>query len=87
MKPKRDFITQNLREQIGGGESARMYVITTVHSGETEVVVEKTISERFPVQEIEKAEDLYERLICGDGRKVFKLEEIAHPYNPNSRTL
>jgi len=82
MKEVPTHIIKDLRSTIGGGEGAKLYVVTTVSDCTTEVVVEKNISERFPIQELEKATDLFERLTCGGGRKCWSLEELAHPYNP-----
>ena len=80
---EKDFIIKDLHNLQGSSESCRLYAITTVRTGETELVLDKTISERFKVQELKKVEDLYERLTCGGGRKMFTLEELAHPFNPN----
>lgn len=80
---KETYLIKDIRETCGSGEGARMYAITTIATGETEIVIKKSITERMPIQDYEKAIDLYERLTCGSGRKVFKLEELAHKYNPN----
>lgn len=80
---KRDYIFNKLREHGGAEEGAKLTLCTDVATGETTVIVEKTIIERYKVQELDKAEDLYERLTCASGRKRVTLNEIAHPYNPN----
>lgn len=80
---KQDFIFKDIETTHGASESARVYLAVTIRDGESELVIEKTITERYPVQEYEKVIDLYERLTCGSGRKMFKLEQLAHPYNPN----
>ena len=67
-----------------GGESGKLIVLTNVKSGKTEVIVEHTISEHFKIQDLEKATDLYERLHCGGGRKMYKLNDIAHHFNPEN---
>jgi len=69
---------KEIASQGGSDESARMYVYVTIHSGNAEVIIEKTVTQRMPIQDYEKAMDLYERLTCGNGRKVFTLEELAH---------
>jgi hypothetical protein len=61
-KEKQTHIIKDLRSSTGGNRSSRMYVITTVSDGRTEVVVEHSIAKRFPVQELDKAEALYEKL-------------------------
>jgi hypothetical protein len=79
---KRDYIFNTLRESGGSDEDAKLYICTDVSTGKTEVWLQKTITQRFPIQELDKAEDLYERLTCGAGRRVYKPEDLAHPYNP-----
>lgn len=71
------FIYKSLAAQIGGSESARMFVQIDTSTGESEIVIEKTVSQRLPVTEIDKARDLYERLTCGRGRKIYKPEDLA----------
>lgn len=79
-----DFISKELASRFGGGEATKLYVITNVHAGDTEVVVEHTISERYPIQELEKAADIYERFGLGGGRYCMTLEQILNfrPVNP-----
>lgn len=81
-KRTEDYIFHDMRKQIGGDEETRLYTITTIKTGKTEVVVEKTLTQRMPIQKLAKAEDLYERLTCSAGRKLYKPEDIAHPFNP-----
>lgn len=68
---------------MGSDAGEKLYLCVDVRQGKTEVIIEKTIKERFPIQDLAKAVDLYERLTCGSGRKLWRLEELAHPYNPN----
>lgn len=79
---EKDMMFGDIAKSISAGESSKVYTVTTIKTGETQLVIEKTITERYPVQDYEKVMDLYERLNCGGGRKAWKLEEIAHPYNP-----
>lgn len=69
---------------MGADESTKMYLIVGVRNGVAEVVIEKTFTERYPVQELAKVADLFDRLTCASGRKAWSLEELAHPYNPNN---
>lgn len=71
-----DFISKELASRFGGGEASKIYVITNVHKGDTEVVVEHTISERYPIQELEKAANIYERFGLGNGRYLMTLEDM-----------
>ena len=71
-------IIKEIASTGGTSESSRIYVIITVHSGKSEVVIEKTITKRMPVQEYNKAVDLYEKLNHGNGRRCYELDEIAN---------
>lgn len=74
---KRTHITKDLESSLGADNSRRLYSITSVHDGKTQVVVEQTICERFPVTRLEDAEELYERL----GRWHYSLSSLLknHP--------
>ncbi len=75
---KVDFIHKDLKETFGSNESGKVHLAVDVKTGEAELVIQKTISERYPVQDYEKVMNLYDRLTCGRGRRVFKLEDLAH---------
>lgn len=77
MADKKTHLFQNLKQQGSSDESARLYMCVTIHSGKAEIIVEKTITQRFPVEKYETAERLYERLTCGGGRRVYTLEDLA----------
>ena len=80
---KREYISNKLRESMGGDHHTKVTLVSNVATGKTEVILSHEISQRFPLTEIAKAEDLYERLTCGSGRRAYKPEDLAHPYNPN----
>lgn len=82
-KDLKPFIFKDIYVQGGSGESARVYLCVHISDGKSELVIEKTITERFPVTDFDKVTDLYERLTCASGRKAWQLEELAHGYNPN----
>ena len=71
------FIHKDLKETIGSNESSKIRLSVDIQTGEAVLVIEKTITEYFPVTDYDKVMDLYERLNCGRGRKVFKLEDLA----------
>jgi hypothetical protein len=77
MKDSKDFIFKSLRETCSAGESAKVYIVVDVKTGKSELVIEKTISERYPVQKLEEVERLYERITGGGGRRLWKLEELV----------
>ncbi|KKN06994.1 hypothetical protein LCGC14_1071840 [marine sediment metagenome] len=69
-------ISYNLRESSGSSEGARLYIITTISTGKTEVVLEKTIKKRFPIQKFNDVKLMYERLNGGGGRRVITIEDL-----------
>jgi len=71
------FIHKDLNETIGSNESSRVRLTVDILTGKAELVIEKTITEYYPVTDYDKVMDLYDRLNCGSGRKVFKLEDLA----------
>jgi len=81
---KREFIFNKLRETSGSEQSTKLTLCTDVATGETTAIVSHEISQRFPVTEVNTAEDLFERLTCGSGRRAYKPQDLAHPYNPTS---
>ena len=62
IKRSERYLIGDLAASEGGNESQRMYAITNLRTGKTNVVVEYTFSARFPVEKIEEADRLYERL-------------------------
>lgn len=74
---KKLYIHNKLKEIFGSSEGSKVTLTTNLKTGKSELVVEKTIREYFPVTDYEKVMDLYERLNCGSGRQVFKLEDLA----------
>lgn len=76
MREIKTHIIKEIRSSNGSDEGGRLYVITTIHSGETEVVLEKTIKKRMPIQQYEEAELMYERLTGGGGRRVITIEDL-----------
>ena len=79
-------LIKELSQGGGCGENYRLYAITTIHSGKTEVVLDFTISKRFPIQEIEKAEAMKDKLTACGGRRIYDLEEIANQELVNIKT-
>lgn len=77
-----DYIFKDIVSSIGSEESSKVYMVTDKETGESKLVISKTITEHYPVTEYDNVIDLFDRLNCGSGRKSWKLNEIAHPYNP-----
>lgn len=80
---KLNFLFHTLMERYGMGEETKLEQITTIKDNESKLKISFTISESFDIKDYNKAVDLYERLGCGGGRRMYKLDELAHHYNPN----
>lgn len=77
-----DMIITDLQSCSGSDESTRVYMISHIKDGNTEVIVEHKIREIFSLNDYEKAIDMYERLTCASGRRQWQLKDLAHHYNP-----
>lgn len=71
---KIDYIFKDICLTVGGDGSSKLYTVTNIHTGKTQVVVEKSISIRMPIQKYEEAMQIYERL-NGSGR-VISIEDL-----------
>lgn len=75
MKEKRTHIVHDLASASSSdGSAIIVYSITGITDGETDVVVNYTVSKRYPVQKFEEAMRDYERL-HGSGR-IISLEDL-----------
>lgn len=77
MSKKETHIIKDIASVCGASESSRVYLIVDISDGEAELVVEKTITERYPVQEYEKVMKLHENLNRGGGRRRWSLEDLT----------
>lgn len=59
-----------------GGEYSDVELVADTGTGETQLVISKTIIERYPITDYEKVMKLHEDLNAGGGRKVFKLKDL-----------
>lgn len=82
MEKKPKWIYKDIVSSESSRESSKVYTSTDTDNGKSELIIEKTITERYPMEDYDKVMDLHDRLHCGSGRKLWTLEEIAHPYNP-----
>ncbi len=69
---KRTHITKDLECCHGADNSRRLYSYTRVTNGETDAVVELTITKRLPITKLAEAELLYDRL----GEYGHSLDEL-----------
>lgn len=74
---KETHIIHDIAETCGAGESSRVYLIVDIRDGESELVIEKTYSERYPVQDYQEVMRLYRNLNRGGGRTVPTLEQLT----------
>jgi len=77
MKTKIDSIINNIVSTHGSSESSEVYTITDIKTGETEIVISKTFTERYSIKEYPKVMELYEGLNRGGGRKGHTLKEFT----------
>jgi hypothetical protein len=75
MEPK--LIVNQLCESFGSGESSKVELIADTETGKTELVIRKTITERYPITDYEKVMRLYENLNRCGGRRVWSLEDLT----------
>lgn len=61
MKEKINFIIKDIACCLGGGESSKVYSITSIESGETEIVIEKTIKKIKKVITMNKSKSKVKR--------------------------
>ena len=77
MSDKKTHIHKDLASSTGSGESSQVYMTVEIATGEAELVIEKTIRERYPVQDYDKVMQLHENLNRGGGRRVWSLEDLT----------
>lgn len=71
-----DFITQNFVRSGGSHDGVRVYTITNVHDGDTEVVIETSQSARYPVKYLNDVLLFADDLRAGGGRRVVSVDDI-----------
>jgi hypothetical protein len=74
---KSNLIIKEIKSSTGTDESSTLKLIADTQSGKTFIEVTKTIRECYPLTEYDKADQLYEDLNRGGGRKVVKLKDLT----------
>lgn len=74
---KTESLIHDLKSSVGSGQRSSVYQYTDIHSGKTELVIEKTIIERYPVTEYEKVMKIYDNLNRGGGRRLWSLNDLT----------
>ena len=77
MSKKPDYIRKEIVSTIGGGESSSVTLQVSTKNGESQLIIEKTIREYYPVQEYDDVLNLHERLNRGGGRLKHSLEDLT----------
>lgn len=70
-------ITKDFKNSYGGGEGCKVYTITSLSDGQTEVVIETTQTARYPVQQLNEVLKLADNITGGGGRRVVSVDDIA----------
>jgi succinylarginine dihydrolase len=52
-------------------------MIADTVSGETQLVIEKTITERYPITDYKKVMKLYQNINAGGGRRCLSLKDFT----------
>lgn len=74
---KSEIIVHKICSSFGSSESSELKLIANTRTGETELVISKTITERYPITDYDKVMQLHEDLNRGGGRKIWKLKDLT----------
>jgi hypothetical protein len=74
---KTQSIIHKTCSSTGSSESSEVYMIADLVSGETQLVIEKTITERYPITDYDKVMKLYEEINAGGGRITLSLKDFT----------
>lgn len=77
MKTEKVLIVNQICSCIGSNESSKVELVADTKTGETRLVISKTIKERYPITDYDKVMRLYEKLNNGRG-SGWTLEEIVN---------
>jgi hypothetical protein len=72
-----NYIRKTLASSHGSGESSEVYLEVDTKTGESELVISKTITERYPVTKHDKVMKLHDDLNRGGGRRVYSLKDLT----------
>jgi len=74
---KHELIVHLIASSTGCSESSKVELVADTKTGETELVIRKTITERYPITEYQKVMQLHNDLNRGGGRRVWSLEDLT----------
>jgi len=74
---KSNLIIHSITSSVGANEYSSVEMIADTKTGETELVVTKTIRESYPITDYDKVMQLHANLNRGGGRKKWSLEDLT----------
>ena len=77
MNMEHKVLRHQLVSSCGSRESSSVRLDVDTKTGEAELIIEKTFTERYPVTDYEKVMALHERLNRGGGRRAYSLEDLT----------
>ena len=72
-----NLIVNQLEQCSSGRESSRLYTILNTHTGDTQVVIEKSLVKRMPATEMQEARRIYNDLTHKSGRRAWDLDDLV----------
>lgn len=66
-----------IASSTGSSESSKVELVADTKTGEAELVIKKTITERYPITEYQKVMQLHNDLNRGGGRIIWSLEDLT----------
>lgn len=70
------IITHTITSCTSAGEYSSVELLANTKTGETELVIQKTIIERYPITDYHMVMNLHESINKGGGRRLFKLADL-----------
>lgn len=74
---EKKILVNEICSSTGSGESSKVEMVANTGTGEVELVIRKTITERYPITDYEKVMQLYENLNRGGGRRLWNLSDLT----------
>lgn len=74
---KNTLIVHEIASCHGSGEMSKVELVAHTDTGEVELIISKTIRERYALTDYEKVMRLHENLNRGGGRMRWSLEDLT----------
>jgi hypothetical protein len=71
------YIIKEIEKVVSAGESSQVELVVNISTGKSELVIEKTITERYPVTDYIKVLQLHKELNRGGGRRLWTLKDLT----------